>query len=76
VGGSALCQSHYIDKILNKFDHLNIKKSNTPYDISFKLTENTNRSIAQIKYTSAIDSLIYVMHCTRPNIAFTVCKLS
>jgi len=25
VRGFALCQSHYIEKILNKFNHLNIK---------------------------------------------------
>lgn len=31
-GGFALNQCHYIDKILNKFDHLNIKEANTPYD--------------------------------------------
>ena len=75
-GGFALCQSHYINKILNKFNHLNIKEANTPYDVSSKLTENTGRSVAQIEYASAIGSLMYAMHCTRPDIAFTVCKLS
>ena len=76
MGGFALCQSHYINKILNKFNHLNIKEANTPYDVSSKLTENTCRSVAQIEYASAIGSLMYAMHCTRPDIAFTVCKLS
>ena len=75
-GGFALYQSHYINKILNKFNHLNIKEANTPYDVSSKLTENTGRSVSQIEYASAIGSLMYDMHCTRPNIAFTVCKLS
>jgi len=28
--GYALNQSHYIEKILDKFKHLNIKKANTP----------------------------------------------
>ena len=76
MGGFALCQSHYINKILNKFNHLNIKKANTPYDVSSKLTKNTSRSVAQIEYASTIGSLMYAMHCTRPDIAFTVCKLS
>ena len=76
MGGFALCQSHYINKILNKFKHLNIKEANTLYDVSSKLTENTGRSVAQIEYASAIGSLMYAMHCTRPDIAFTVCKLS
>jgi len=71
-----LCQSHYIDKVLNIFNHLNIKVANTPYDVSCKLIENTGRSIVQIEYASVIGSLIYVMHCTRLDIAFIVCKLS
>ena len=74
--GLAICQSNYIDKVLIKFNHLNIKKPNTPYDVSFRFTENTSRSIAQIKYACAIGSLIYVMHCTKPDTAFTICKLS
>ena len=75
-GGFALCQSHYINKVLNKFKHLNVKEANTPYDISSKLTENTSRSIAQLEYASAIGSLMYAMYCTRPYIVFTMCKLS
>jgi hypothetical protein len=71
-----LCQSYYIDKVLNKFNHLNIKVANTPYDVSCKLIENTGRSIVQIEYASVIGSLIYVMHCIRLDIAFIVCKLS
>lgn len=74
--GFALCQSHYVEKVLNKFSHLNIKEANTPFDVSFKLTENTGRTIAQVEYASAIRSLMYAMHCTRPDIVFAVCKLS
>lgn len=37
----ALYQYHYIEKILNKSNHLNIKETNTIYDVSFKLIENT-----------------------------------
>ena len=74
--GFALNQSHYIKKVLTNFQHLNIKEANTPYDCSQILKENTNRSIAQIKYASAIRSLMYAMHCIRPDISFAVCKLS
>lgn len=74
--GFALGQSHYIEKVLNKFKHLNIKEASTPYDVSAKLSENSGRAIAQIEYASAIGSLMYAMHCTRPDIAFAVCKLS
>ena len=62
-GSFVLCQSHYIDKVLNKFNHLNIKVANTSNVVSCKLIENTGRSIAQIEYASVIGSLIYVMHC-------------
>jgi hypothetical protein len=75
-GGYALCQSHYIEKMLLKFQHLGIKEASTPYDSKFKLTENSGRAIAQLEYASAIGSLMYAMHCTRPDISFAVCKLS
>jgi hypothetical protein len=75
-GGYALCQSHYIEKILLKFQRLGIKEASTPYDSAFKLTENSGRAIAQLEYASAIGSLMYAMLCTRPDISFAVCKLS
>ncbi|PKI44958.1 hypothetical protein CRG98_034653 [Punica granatum] len=74
--GFALSQSHFIEKVLEKFKCLNIKDSNTPFDLNFKLSENTGRAIAQLEYASAIESLMYAMHCTRPDIAFAVCKLA
>ena len=75
-GGYALCQSHYIEKILLKFQYLGIKEVTTPYDSTVKLIENSGRVVAQLEYASAIGSLMYAMHDTRPDISFTVCKLS
>lgn len=75
-GGYALCQSHYIEKLLLKFKHLGIKEANTPFDHSIKLKDNSGRAIAQLEYASAIGSIMYAMHCTRPDIAFAVCRLS
>nr|GEX94660.1 retrovirus-related Pol polyprotein from transposon TNT 1-94 [Tanacetum cinerariifolium] len=57
-GGYALDQCHYIDKIKNKFQHLNIKEANTIYESSCKLVENDGRAVAQIEYASAIGCLI------------------
>ncbi|KAH9725878.1 protein kinase domain-containing protein [Citrus sinensis] len=37
--------------------------------------ENSGRVVAQLEYASAIGSLMYAMHCTRPDIAFAVCKM-
>ncbi|KAL0301617.1 UNVERIFIED_CONTAM: Retrovirus-related Pol polyprotein from transposon TNT 1-94 [Sesamum radiatum] len=42
----------------------------------FPLVENTGRTVAQLEYASAIGSLMYAMHCTRPDITFAVCRLS
>ncbi|KAG8657242.1 hypothetical protein MANES_03G053716v8 [Manihot esculenta] len=75
-GDFAICPSHYIEKVLNKFKHLNIKDANTLYDVSCKVTTNISRIIAQLEYASAIGSLMYAMYYTRPDIAFAVCKLS
>ena len=38
--------------------------------------ENTGRAIAQLKYASAVGSMRYAMHCTRPKISFAVGKPS
>ena len=44
--GFSLCQSHYVEKMLQRFEHLNIKEANTSFDRSIKLGENTGRAIA------------------------------
>ncbi|GJX41931.1 retrovirus-related pol polyprotein from transposon TNT 1-94, partial [Tanacetum coccineum] len=75
-GGYALNQCHYIDKIIDKFQHLNIEEANTPYESSCKLLENNGRAVAQIEYASAIGCLMYATHCTRHDIVYDVCKLS
>uniref|UniRef100_A0A2N9J9T3 Reverse transcriptase Ty1/copia-type domain-containing protein n=1 Tax=Fagus sylvatica TaxID=28930 RepID=A0A2N9J9T3_FAGSY len=64
--GYALCQSHYIEKVLLKYKHLNVKEVNTPFDSNYKLVENTRKVIAQLEFASAIGSMMYAMHCTRP----------
>ena len=75
--GCALYQSHYIDKILSKFSHLHIKEVGTPFDVSNKLIKNMGRYVrCQLKYASVIDSLMYAVHSTRPDIAYTVCLLA
>nr|KAJ0204663.1 hypothetical protein LSAT_V11C500280120 [Lactuca sativa] len=75
-GQISLSQSHYIEKILTKFQHLNIKEFNTPFDSSVKLKVNSGRAVAQLEYASVVGSMMYATHYTRPNIAFVVSKLS
>ena len=74
--GYALCQSHYKEKLLLKFKHLQIKEANTLYDPRETQLNNSGRSVEQLEYASIIGSLMYAMHCTRPDIAFAVSKVS
>jgi hypothetical protein len=52
---------------LNQFSHLHDK-------ISHGI--NKNRCVSQLEFSNVIGSLMYAMHCTRPDIAFVVGKLS
>ena len=45
-GSFFLSQSHYIEKVLEKFCHLNIKDANTSFDPRIKLTMNDERVVA------------------------------
>ena len=67
--------SHYIEKILDKFnkdDHL----ARTPVDANLFLFKNVYESISQLEYAQIIGSLMYLINCTRPDIAYAVSKLS
>ena len=74
--GLILSQSHYVDNILGKFDKDNSGVVRTPIDLSLKLSKNKGESISQIEYSRIIGSLMYLMSCTRPDIAYAVSKLS
>ena len=71
----ALSQSHYIEKVLKRYNHFELKPAATPVDPSIKLMKNTGRAMDQLKYASIIGSLMYAMHCTRPDIAYAVSVL-
>ena len=74
--GIILSQSHYIEKILENFNKYNIILNKTPVDINLHLAKNEGDSISQLEYSRIIGSLMYVMNCTRPDIAYSVSKLS
>ena len=75
-GGLALSQSHYIETILGKSKNLGIVPVKTPIDVNLHLSKNTGENKAQNEYASILGSLMYVMNCTRPDIACAVSKLS
>nr|GEW13170.1 hypothetical protein [Tanacetum cinerariifolium] len=74
--GIVITQYHYIEKILKKFNHENCSSVSTPMDLVEKLKQNTGKPVDQLEYSRAIGYLIYAMTSTRPDIAYTVGRLS
>ena len=72
----SISQSHYIEKILNKFNFKDCSPVSTPIDPSLKLLPNEGVAVSQLEYSRAIGSLMYAIISTRPNIAYAVGKLS
>ncbi|GJV08819.1 retrotransposon protein, putative, ty1-copia subclass [Tanacetum coccineum] len=72
-----LSQSAYIDKILKKFNMHNSKKGYLPMEVKHELSNemcaSTPEEVAYMKkvpYASAVGSIMYVVRCTRPDVAF------
>jgi hypothetical protein len=74
--GITISQSHYIEKMLAKFNVKDISPIFTPMDPNAKLMPNKGEAVNQLEYSRAIGSLMYAMISTRPDIAFAVGKLS
>ncbi|GJZ20158.1 zinc finger, CCHC-type containing protein [Tanacetum coccineum] len=67
--GIAISQSHYIEKVLKKFNHFDCTSVSTPMDTSEKLLPNNGQDVSQLVYSRVIG-------CLMPDIAFVVGKLS
>ncbi|KAJ9568162.1 LOW QUALITY PROTEIN: hypothetical protein OSB04_004128 [Centaurea solstitialis] len=64
-----LSQTHYVDKILEKFYKGDTSITKTPSD--------TKRIVLhKVEYSRILDSLMYLMSCTRLYLAYVVSKLS
>ncbi|GJY08183.1 zinc finger, CCHC-type containing protein [Tanacetum coccineum] len=74
--GIAISQSHYIKKVLKKFNYFDCTPVSTPMDTSEKLMPNNGQVVSQLEYSRVIGCLMCAMTCTRPDIAFVVGKLS
>jgi len=71
-----LSQSHYIEKMLQKFNHLDCKPISIPFDQSVSLHPNKGCPVTQLEYSKVIGCLMYAMTCIRPDIAYDVGRLS
>ena len=74
--GLVLSKSHYVDNILGKFDKEKSGIARTPVNVTLHFSKNKGESVAQVEYSRVIGSLMYLMSCTRPDIAYAVNKLS
>nr|GFA71095.1 zinc finger, CCHC-type [Tanacetum cinerariifolium] len=71
-----ITQSHYIEKILKKFNREDCSPMSTPMDSIEKLKPNIGKPVDQLEYSRAIGCLMYAMTSTRPDIAYAVGRLS
>nr|KAJ0218783.1 hypothetical protein LSAT_V11C300120880 [Lactuca sativa] len=74
--GISISQSHYIEKILKKFNFENRSPVSTPIDPSLKLLPNKESPVSQLEYSRDIGCLMYAMISTRPDIAYVMGRLS
>ncbi|KAK8570584.1 hypothetical protein V6N13_032201 [Hibiscus sabdariffa] len=74
--GFSLGQTHYVEKVLTKFDSFDVIPVRTPYDSSIHLFKNKGSSVSQTEYAKIIGSLMFLMNYTRPSIAYAVSRLS
>ncbi|GKD43643.1 retrotransposon protein, putative, ty1-copia subclass [Tanacetum coccineum] len=73
-----LCQSAYIEKIIKRFYMENSKRGTIPMQEKLKFSKSQGastpaeiRRMQNITYASAVGSIMYVVRCTRPDVAFT-----
>ena len=71
-----LSQSHYINKVLKKFNHYDYDHVRTPYDLSIHLKKNSGSPVSQFEYAKIIGSVMFLMNCTCPDIAYAISRLS
>lgn len=71
-------QEHYTNEVLKRFQMENTRSAYTPMDKSIfnQLDDTGEPAPPSIPYRQAIGSLIYLVSCTRPDLAFAVRKLS
>ncbi|KAL0291227.1 UNVERIFIED_CONTAM: Copia protein [Sesamum angustifolium] len=75
--GTTISQSHYVEKIIEKFGYQKSRIAKIPYNSSVALFENESGvPIVQLRYSQVIGSLQYLANGTRPDISSSVSKLA
>nr|GEU49875.1 hypothetical protein [Tanacetum cinerariifolium] len=76
IFGTNQVQSHYIEKVLKKFNYSDCTPVSTHLNTCEKLMPNRGPAVSQLEYSRVIGCLMYAMTYTRPDIVFAVGKLS
>lgn len=71
-----LIQSHYVEKIIKRFNHIDCNLILVPVDFRINYVKNKGDPVSQREYAEVIGCLIYAMTCTRSYIAYVVEILS
>uniref|UniRef100_A0A803NK23 Uncharacterized protein n=1 Tax=Cannabis sativa TaxID=3483 RepID=A0A803NK23_CANSA len=78
-----LTQEGYLEKVNEKFSMKDVKHDSTPLAPHFKLSQEQSPKIEvemvemeKLPYGSYVDSLMYVIVCTRPNLAHCMSVVS
>ena len=70
-----MCQSRYIEKILEDFNCSDVVPVRTPFDPSMSLKKNNGPSVSQVEYAKIIASVMFLMNYTRSDIAHATSRL-
>nr|GEX46897.1 zinc finger, CCHC-type [Tanacetum cinerariifolium] len=62
--GIAISQSHYIEKVLKKFNYYDCTPVSTPMDTSEKLMPNNGQTVSLLEYSRVIGCLMYAWYLT------------
>jgi hypothetical protein len=57
--GVTLVQSHYVEKVLNRFGYSECTPSPTPYDPSLLLRKNRRIARDQLRYSQIVGSYVF-----------------
>ena len=71
--GISVSQEYYVERLLKKFECIEVTHVATPCDANSKLEKNYGDLVAQFKYAQIIESLLHLMNFTRTDIAYDVC---
>ena len=64
--GISVSQSHYVEKMIERFKDHGINENTNPFLPHIHLRKNTGTGVCQLEYSQIIESLMYLMNCTRP----------